>query len=91
MNYTLPDELLNPGIHEHDSKLLFVGHGLSPFFAVAKQFDQALGNHATFEAVGETWRLNHEEDKVKAWDGKLAGREQDSFEAFREFNIGVVA
>lgn len=87
----MTDGRIDPGIHELDAHLLFVGHGLSPFFAVATQFDEALDNHGTFEAADETWRLNHQEDKIKAWDGKLAAREQDSFDAFREFNIGIVA
>lgn len=82
---------LDPGIHEHGSHLLFDEHGLSPMFAVAKQFDIALDNRDTFQAAGDTWRLNHEESNVSKWTGKLAGRDSDTFDAWNEYNIGVVS
>lgn len=85
--------MLDPQIHESGAKLLFSNEeeGLSSFFAVVSAFDNALGNEETFTAVGDEWRLNHEEEKVKYWEGKIKTREQDSGEAYYEYQIGVVA
>ncbi len=105
--------LLRPAVHEFGAHALF-SHprdGLSPYFAVVKEWDQCLGeveesddqddtpgtivaqsdSIGTFEACGETWELNHEERKQKAWDGKIAMRESDVGERFREVQIGVRA
>lgn len=84
---------VEPGIHEFGAHLTFTDEddGLSPFFAIAAQFDQALGNEETFEAAGDVWQFNHEEKKVKKWTGGLAGREEDSFDRFNEYQFGVVA
>lgn len=87
------DAPIQPGIHEFGAQLCFGDDedGLSPFFAIATQFDEALENETTFDAAGDTWQLNYDEKKVKAWEGKIAAREQDSFDAFREYNFGLVA
>ena len=81
-------------------------HGMAPYFAIVSQFDGCLQdtfqneNGATvssgdsigvFEAAGERWQLNHDEEKVKYWTGKIATRKGDSGQAYYEYNIGVVA
>jgi len=92
----LGDELIAPQLHEVGAQWLFDRHGLDPYFAVVSNFDACLQEDGadgvgTFEAAGDTWRLNHQEDKVKYWEGKIATREGDSGDAYYEYNIGVVA
>lgn len=40
-----------------------------------------------FEAAGDTWVLD--DDKTRYWKSTIAGREQDSFDAWYEYQIGV--
>lgn len=80
-----------PGVHELGAHLMWAANGLSPYFAIVANFDRVLGKSLYFEINGETWELNHEEKKIKYWQGKLAAREQDAFRAFNEYQIGVRA
>ena len=88
-------------IHELGAHLLF-SHprdGLSPFFALAKQFDE-LG-HAyqddpdaddlvtSIEVDGERWLVDSE--KTRPWSGGIAGRQQDGFDTFNEYQIRLVS
>lgn len=97
---------IDPGIHEIGAKLLFESHDMAAFFAVVSEFDRCLQDTfegengaqisqgddiGTFEAAGDTWQLNHDEEKVKYWEGALATRDGDSGDAYYEYNIGVVA
>lgn len=82
--------------HEFGAKTLFHEHGMSPYWAIVSQFDRCMAEEGetddvgSFEAVGETWSLNHEEEKVKYWEGGIAAEGQD-FDAFNEYQINVVA
>jgi len=92
----LNDELVAPQLHEVGAQWLFDRHGLDPYFAIVSNFDRCLQDDGaddigTFEAAGDTWRLNHDEDKVKYWVGKIATRDGDAGDAFYEYNVGVVA
>lgn len=80
-----------PGVHELGAHLMWAANGLSPYFAIVANFDRVLGKSLYFEINGETWELNHEEKKIKYWQGKLAAREQDAFRAFNEYQIGLRA
>ena len=88
--------VIEPQPHEFGAHLLFHAHGMSPYWAIVSQFDHAMADEGetddvgTFAAAGETWELNHEEEKVKYWEGKIAAEGQD-FEAFNEYQINVVA
>lgn len=66
---------------------------MAPYFGIVSQFDSCMGDNdvGSFQAAGETWRLNHDEEKVKYWEGQIATREQDSGDAYYEYNVGVVA
>lgn len=81
-------------------------HGMTPFFAIVSEFDRCLQDTyegengaeisqgddiGTFDAAGDTWQLNHDEEKVKYWQGSIATRDGDSGDAYYEYNIGVVA
>jgi hypothetical protein len=91
------DGQLEPQTHELGANLLFAAHGLDPYFGVVSQFDRCLQNGEAgddvgpFEAAGEEWALNHDEEKVKYHQGAIATRPQDSGEAYYEYNVGVVA
>ena len=93
----LEDGLVQPQMHEVGAQWLFDNHGLDPYFAIVSNFDHCLQNPdgtddvGTFDAAGNTWRLNHDENKVKYWEGKIATRPGDSGDAYYEYNIGVVA
>lgn len=81
-------------------------HGMSPYFAFVSEFDRCLQDTyegengamvsqgddiGTFEAAGEEWQLNHDEEKVKYWQGSIATRDGDSGDAYYEYNVGLVA
>jgi len=97
--------LVEPQIHELETALLFDEHGQSPYWAMVSEFDRCFqdthvdeeGNTVAtddevgeFDAAGETWSLNHDEGKVKYWEGKIAADGQD-FDRYFEYNIGLVA
>lgn len=89
-----PPELfptIRPRIHELGAHLMWAANGLSPYFAVVKNFDRVLGKELYFDACGDTWELNHDEEKIKYWEGKIAARDEDTFDAFNEYQIGVRA
>ncbi|AQL41669.1 hypothetical protein BV210_02590 [Halorientalis sp. IM1011] len=90
-----PDDeaLIEPQVHEVGAKLLFDGQsdGMEPYFAIVSQFDECYDGLGSFEAADETWHLNHDEEKVKYWEGQIATREEDAGDAYYEYNIGVVA
>jgi hypothetical protein len=71
--------------------LLWAEHGLSPYFAIVKNFDRVFGKELYFDACGDTWELNHEEQKVRFWSGNIVARDEDVFDAFNEYQIGVRA
>lgn len=81
-------------------------HGMAPYFAFVSEFDRCLQDTyegengaqisqgddiGTFEAAGEEWRLNHDEEKVKYWKGSIETRDGDSGDAYYEYNVGLVA
>jgi len=97
--------LVEPKIHELETALLFDEHGQSPYWAMVSEFDRCFqdtkpdeqGNTVAtddevgaFDAAGETWSLNHDEGKVKYWEGKIAAEGQD-FDRYYEYNVGLVA
>jgi len=92
-----PDDepIIEPQTHEIGAKLLFDGgaDGMASYFGIVSQFDNCMGDDdiGSFQAVGETWQLNHDEEKVKYWEGQIATRDDDAGEAYYEYNIGVVA
>jgi len=78
--------------------------GTAPFFAIASNFDQCLKTNedgefdpdgtdsvGAFDAAGDTWILNHEEDRISSWESGIATRPGDAGEVYKEYNIGVVA
>lgn|GEM_PF-1684203 len=90
--------VVEPQIHEFGAHVMFHEHGMSPYWAIVSQFDRCMADDpedpddgvGAFDAVGETWTLNHEEEKVRYWEGQIAAEGQD-FEAFNEYQINVVA
>ncbi|THE64504.1 hypothetical protein D8Y22_12740 [Salinadaptatus halalkaliphilus] len=99
--------LIDPQLHKFGAHFLFVPglgdlrggqDGLAPFFGIVSQFDERClqGENGedgvgTFESAGDTWELNHDEDKVKYWQGQIETRPGDSGDAYYEYQIGVVA
>ncbi|WP_435551983.1 helix-turn-helix transcriptional regulator [Natrinema sp. CGMCC1.2065] len=100
--------LIEPQVHELRTNFLFEPleddlhpnqDGLAPYFAVVSQWDQCLMDETgqddvgTFDAVGDTWMLNHDENKISYRDeeAKIKTRPGDSGDSYNEYVIGVVA
>lgn len=96
-------EVISPQLHEAGAHLLFADPdnpndaGLGRYFGFVSQFDQSFDlaeTGDTFDAVDETWRINHnpEDDgpSINYWEGKILAEGQD-YDAFYEYNIPVVA
>lgn len=99
--------LVDPQLHKFGAHFLFVPDpndlrpgqdGTAPFFGLVSQFDHCLvdpetgeDDVGTFDSAGETWKLNHAEDKVKYWESKIATRPDDAGDAYYEYQINVVA
>ncbi|WP_323190746.1 hypothetical protein [Halostella sp. PRR32] len=91
---------IRPGTHELGAHVLFADedHGLSPFFAVANAFDDVINQRVDlFEFDDEDWTFWYKDDGpesdssgCKYWEGKIAARLEDSFEANNEYQIKVV-
>lgn len=89
-----PPELfpaIRPRVHELGAHLMWATNGLSPYFAIVANFDRVLGKELYFDACGDTWELNHDEQKVKYWEGEIAARDEETFSAYNEYQIGVRA
>jgi hypothetical protein len=67
-----PPPTILPGVHELGAHLMWAANGLSPYFAIVANFDRVLGTSLYVDLDGETWELNHEEKKIKYWQGKIA-------------------
>jgi hypothetical protein len=98
-----PEEVIptiGPGTHELGAKLLYHDeeHGLSPFFGIASAFDDVINRRVdSFEFDGEDWQFWYKDDGenddttgCKYWQGKIAARLEDPFEAYNEYQIKVV-
>ncbi len=97
--------LIDPQLHKFGGHFLFAPglgdlrgtqDGMAPYFGIVSQFDRCLqeggeDDVGTFESASDTWQLNHDEDKVKYWQGQIETRPQDTGDAYYEYQIGVVA
>ena len=96
-------KVISPQIHEAGAHLLFADPerrddpGLGRYFGLVSQFDQSFEmaeEGVQFEAVSDTWRINHnpEDDgpSINYWEGKIRADGQD-YDAYYEYNIPVVA
>lgn len=104
MNAVDAGDVIDPGAHEFTGKFLFVPglgdlrgnqDGTAPYFAIVSQFDRCLDEGdgdeiGTLEAAGNSWVLNHGDDKVKFWKGSIGTRPTDSGDRYYEYNIGLV-
>ncbi|RQG89350.1 DUF7845 domain-containing protein [Natrarchaeobius chitinivorans] len=97
--------LIDPQLHKFGGHFLFVPglgdlrgsqDGMAPYFGIVSQFDRCLQEDGedyvgSFESAGDSWVLNHDEDKVKYWQGQIETRPGDVGDAYYEYQIGVVA
>ncbi|MCU4926908.1 hypothetical protein OB905_13115 [Halobacteria archaeon AArc-dxtr1] len=99
-------KLIDPQLHKFGGQFLFVPglgdlrgsqDGMAPYFAIVSQFDHCqMGDDGeddvgTFDSAGDTWKLNHDEEKVKYWPGKIETRPGDAGDAYYEYQVNVVA
>ncbi|WP_248515965.1 DUF7845 domain-containing protein [Salinarchaeum laminariae] len=85
----LRDGVVAPEIHEFGAHVTFDGgrHGMSPYWAVVSQFDEALAYQDSDEAfiedvAGSDWKVQ----KANYWESGIAAEGED-FDVFNEYKI----
>lgn len=96
-------DLIAPQPHEFQAHILFSDETLerpmSPYFAIASEWEPDLEDVDEFEAAGTTWDVDRPSDHedlseytksvTKYWESAIATREEDSGEAYLEYQIPV--